>query len=149
MRKEIEPQSSSLPSGRIGFLALTLTSWAASNRVANTVVPPLALGEEEEHEAEQRERLGERDTEEHRGADRALHLGLAGHRLDRVADHEADARGAVHDAGTDRLQTRLELTGLLGGEEKRGHGFLSPVGCEGLLVLGVERVTEVHRGEQG
>ena len=84
-------------------------------------------------EAEQRQRLGERDAEEHGGADRALHLGLAGHRLDRVADHEADAdagadgRGAVHDAGTDGLQTVLDFARLRGSEEQRGHGFLSPV----------------------
>ena len=85
------------------------------------MVRPLALGEEEEHEPEQRQRLGERDTEEHGGADRALHLGLAGYALDRAGDHEADAdaradgRGAVEYTGNEGLQTGLELTGALGG----------------------------------
>src|SRR5712692_6567302 len=121
MMNAIAAQRISLPSGRIGFFALTLTSVAANSSVASTD-SPLALGEEEEHEPEQGERLGERDTEEHRGADRALHLGLTGHALDGAGDHEADtdARAdggrAVDDAGADGLQTGLELTGLLGGE---------------------------------
>ena len=42
---------------------------SASEQVQRTRDPPLALGEEEEHETEQGERLGERDTEEHRGSD--------------------------------------------------------------------------------
>src|SRR5712692_5485327 len=141
MTNAIAAQRISLPSGRIGFFALTLTSLAASSSVASTD-GPLALGEEEEHESEQSERLGERDTEEHRRADRALHLGLARHGLDRVADDEADAdaradgRGAVHDARADRLETGLELTGLLGGEKDCGHDDLSP-GCVRLrLVVG-------------
>ena len=64
------------------------------------------------------------------------HLGLAGHRGDGVADHDADAdaradgRGAVDDAGTDRLETVLQLAGLLGGEEEVVH-------VVSLLVLGV------------
>ena len=64
-----------------------------------------SFGEEEEDEPEQGERLGERDTEEHRRADRAGPLGLAGHRGDGVAHHDADAdagadgRAAVDDAG--------------------------------------------------
>ena len=97
---------------------------------------PSALGEEEEDEPEQRERLGERDTEEHRRADRSGHLGLAGHGRDGVADHDADAdaradgRGAVDDAGTDRLETVLQLSGLLRGDV-RGRA------CQSLLVLGV------------
>src|SRR4051794_10498980 len=133
MTNAIAAQRISLPSGRIGFFALTLVVFsAASTRDAN-MTAALALGEEEEHEPEQGERLGERDTEEHRGADRALHLGLAGHALDRAGDHEADAdagtdgRGAVDDTGADGLQAGLELTGLLGGEEDCGHDGFSPV----------------------
>ena len=88
------------------------------------------------------------------------HLGLAGHGLDGVADDEADAdaradgRGAVDDAGTDGLQTGLELTGLLGGEEDCGHDVSLLVECGCLsdrrsgLVLGVQRVAEVDGGEQ-
>ena len=98
----------------------------------------LALREEEEDETEQGERLGERDTEEHRRADRARHLGLAGHGRDGVADHEADAdagadgRGAVDDAGTDRLQTGLELAGLLGGEQGADEALLVSPSARGV-----------------
>ena len=51
-------------------------------------------------------------------------LGLARHRGDGVADHDADADAradggaAVHDASTDGLETGLELTGLLDCEEQ-------------------------------
>ena len=60
---------------------------------------PLSLGrvlEELENETDEGERLGERDAEEHRGPHLAGHLGLAGHRLDGLADEETDA-----DAGAD------------------------------------------------
>ena len=49
-----------------------------------------------DHEADEGERFGEGDAEEHRGADHAGGLGLAGHGLDRLADERADA-----DAGAD------------------------------------------------
>ena len=64
--------------------------------------------EDEDHEADQRQRFGEGDAEEHRGAHHAGRLGLAGHRLDGLADEVADAdawadgREAVGQAGTDR-----------------------------------------------
>src|SRR5688572_10598620 len=59
--------------------------------------PPLTRDDEREHEAEERERLGERDAQEHRGADHAGGLGLTGHGSDGVTHHDADA-----DTRTDR-----------------------------------------------
>jgi hypothetical protein len=92
---------------------------------------PFALGEEEEDESEEGERLGERDTEEHRRADRSGHLRLAGHRGDGVANDDADAdarangRGTVDDAGTDGLEAVLQLSSLLRGDNEVVHVSLS------------------------
>src|SRR2546423_5037961 len=91
IRNEIAPQKISLPSGMIGFFALTSVAWSAAANSRYRTYSPLALREEEEHEAEQRQRLGERDTEEHGGAHRALHLGLSRHRGDGGTDDVADA----------------------------------------------------------
>src|SRR5215831_17584630 len=102
---------------------------AISARMRVRTVPPVrvsARDDERENEAEQRERLGERDSEEHRGAHRARRLGLARHRGDGVADHEADAdagadgSGAVDDASTDRGEP-LGGVGRCGGEEEMQH----------------------------
>src|SRR4051812_43330535 len=126
--KLIEPQRISLPSGTIGFFALTFSACSAASSTARYMTAASALGEEEEDEPEQRERLGERDTEEHRGADRAGHLGLARHRGDGVAHHDADAdarangRGTVDDAGTNGLEAVLQLSGRLGGDQQVVHG---------------------------
>ena len=100
--------------------------------------------DEGEHEAEERERFGERDAEEHGRSHHAGRFGLAGHRGDGVADHDADAdaradgRAAVDDASTDGLETGRELTGLLDCEEQSNdltqHLFLL---IARVLVLGV------------
>src|SRR4249920_1828107 len=106
MKKLMTAQTISLVSGTIGFFAFTLSAATSAARTP-CMTAPSALGEEEEDEPEQRERLGERDTEEHRGADRSGHLGLAGHGRDGVPHHDADAdarangRGTVNDACTD------------------------------------------------
>src|SRR5215204_4669837 len=63
---------------------------------ASVLVPGRDSDDERQHEAEQRQRLDERDTEEHRRAHHAGRLGLPSHRLDRLAHQEADA-----DAGAD------------------------------------------------
>src|SRR3712207_93996 len=76
-------------------------------RVGQASLGPLS-DDEAQDEPEERERLGERDAQEHRGADHARRLGLARHGLDGLADEEADAdagadRGeAVHEALADR-----------------------------------------------
>src|SRR4029077_15009078 len=62
-----------------------------------------------DHEADERERFGEGDAEEHRGADHAGRFGLTGHGLDGLTDEEADA-----DAGADGRQAVGE-TGADGG----------------------------------
>src|SRR6516165_2901550 len=52
--------------------------------------------DERRHEADQGERLGEREADPHVQRDAAGGLGLPGHGLDRVPEHQADA-----DAGAD------------------------------------------------
>src|SRR5687768_11782159 len=91
--------------------------------------PPSAGHDEREDEAEQGERLGEGDAQEHGGAHHAGGLGLAGHGADGVADDEADAdagadgSAAVDDASTDGGEALDELAfGLL--SEDGQHGFL-------------------------
>ena len=67
-------------------------------------------GEEEEDEPDQCERLRECDSQEHRGANHAGSLGLAGHRLDRRSgdeadtDARADGREAIADQGDRSLE---------------------------------------------
>src|SRR5262245_42121058 len=134
-----KPQIISLPTGRIGFgafsslvLVLVPPSWASNTSmpcvadtetvtVAKATASPLADGsgvleQDEDHEADQGQRLGEGDAEEHRGAHQAGRLGLAGHGLDGLADDVADA-----DAGADGGQAVGE-TGAGGGSIVLGIG---------------------------
>ena len=88
---------------------------------ARASADPLLSGEvdeDEDHEPDEGERLGEGDAEEHRGADHAGGLGLAGHGGDGVTDDDADADAradggeAVDEAGADGRQAVDELAGL-------------------------------------
>ena len=136
MAKQMTAQKISLLSGTIGLFAFTSSACSAASSTARCMTDALALGEEEEDEPEQGERLGERDAEEHRRPDRSGHLGLAGHRGDGVAHHDADADaradggGTVDDAGTDGLEAVFQLSSLLA-RRLRGRA------CQSLLVLGV------------
>ena len=97
---------------------------------------PLSAGDDErEDEAEERERLGERDAEEHRRSHGAGRLGLAGHRGDRVTDDQTDADAgadggaAVDDASTDGRQTLVWWSAFAPGRagdgaEPRGFSLL-------------------------
>ena len=114
----------------------------------------VSAGDDEgEHEPEERERFGERDAEEHGRADDAGRLGLARHRGDGVADHEADAdagadRGAaVDDAAADCGQTRLELAGILSGRVGGSTDTCGPPGWNS--VVGVHGTADVHGSEDG
>src|ERR1700731_946263 len=94
----------------------------------------IAISEDEAgDEADQRERLGERDTEEHVGADRALPLRLTSDALDRLTDDDADA-----DARADGCQTvadgaealeRLRGVGGILGQVREAHEFHFPFCC--------------------
>src|SRR3954469_12233947 len=137
------PHASSLTSGAIGLGPLsstvvsaspvvwgrwTTTAWPAPVMVTVTVITMLLEAEEDEDdEADQGERLGEGDAEEHRRADHAGSLRLAGHGLDRLADQVADAdaradgRQAVGEAGRDCLTEVDEvITGAVEGAENSG-----------------------------
>src|SRR5205085_1494186 len=116
----------------------------------------LLADDEGEDEAEERERLGEGDAEEHGRADHARRLGLAGHGRDRVADHEADAdagadgRAAVDDAATDGREALLELAGVLRSEKRNRQGVVLLDGtARGDLVLWMHRAADVDGGEDG
>src|SRR3954454_10327798 len=63
-----------------------------------------------EDETDEGERLGERDAEEHRRPHVAGHLGLAGHRLHRLADQvtDTDAGADGGEAVTDRTEAGLQ-----------------------------------------
>src|SRR4051812_16606553 len=105
---------------------------AISARMRFRTTPPSAGDDEREDEPEQRERLGERDPEEHRGSDGAGRLGLARHGGDRVADDQADADAgadggaAVDDASTDRGQPLGGVGSCLGEEEMEQSHVGSP-----------------------
>src|SRR5665213_1036453 len=76
--------------------ATAMPTAAISARMCFRTVARLAGDDEREDETEQRERLGERDPEEHRRANGGGRLGLARQGGDRVADDQTDA-----DAGAD------------------------------------------------
>src|SRR5215204_3432647 len=116
---EPKPQASSLASGAIGLRSVsgaacsssssppssvatrrTATTASVTDTTAVSTSTPHGTGErsgsgelqeDEHHEADQGERLGEGDAQEHRGAHHAGRFGLAGHRLDRLADEVTDA----------------------------------------------------------
>jgi hypothetical protein len=77
----------------------------------NTSDPP------RERDAEQRERLDQPDADEHGRTDLTGVLGLASHRLDRLADQDPQA-----DAGADRGETDDEplADGLQTGSDING-----------------------------
>src|SRR4051794_39544666 len=108
------PQMISLTSGRIGFGAFWVLS-AASSKNGCTADSSGELQQDEHDEADEREGFGEGDAEEHGGAHHAGGLGLAGHRRDGVADHDADAEarteggGAAADPGTDGTEALQDL----------------------------------------
>src|SRR4029079_4918235 len=77
-----------------------MVSRPGADDVTITLTPGLLAGrsgrsgelqEDEHHEADEGERLGEGDGKEHRGAHQAGRLGLASHGLHRLADEVADA----------------------------------------------------------
>src|SRR5690606_33690162 len=80
--------------------------------------PASALAEEEDDEADERQRLDEGDAEEHGRADHAGRLGLAGHGLDRLAHEVADA-----DAGADGAEA-VGQGGQAGVVDATAGGFL-------------------------
>src|SRR4051794_27413120 len=97
------------------------TAPAASNSATSSfrmrIEGLLTRDDEGEDEAEERERLGERDTEEHGRTDHAGRLRLARHRRDGVADDEpdadagADGGAAVDDATADRGESGRDVRG--------------------------------------
>src|SRR5438552_15947076 len=92
-----------------------------------------ARDDEGQHEPEERERLGERDAEEHGRADHARRLRLARHRGDGISDDEADTdagadrRAAVDDAAADRGEARRDV--------RRGLRRLSKYGKHSCLLV--------------
>ena len=102
---------------------------------------PLLTGDDEgENEAEERERFGERDAEEHRRLDLTSRLGLTGHRRDGVADDDADAdagadgRAAVGNASTDGRKTLDEFASVLGTEDRQRWKMCSS-NCDSLFLV--------------
>src|SRR5205807_7224088 len=135
-----------------------MPSTAVSARMRFRTFAPSAGDDEREDETEQRERLGERDPEEHRRAHGAGRLRLTRHGGDRVTDHQTDADAgadggaAVDDASTDGGQTLGGVGGRLGEEEEMEQShvgspccFFSESGC--WSVRGVHRAVDVDRGE--
>ena len=98
------------------------------------IVRPQPFSRKTRTKPNERERLGERDTEEHRGAHHARRLGLASHGGDGVADDEADADAradggaAVDDAGADDLEAFVDVGRLLC---KHGKHWILLVSCPG------------------
>src|SRR4051794_31036597 len=113
----------------------------AASAVRIRMMASSARDDEGKHEAEERERFGERDAEEHGRADHAGRLRLAGHRRDGVADDQpdadarADGRAAVDDATADRGETRRDVRRGLRRLSKYGKHFDFSLGgqCSGCM----------------
>src|SRR6478672_2266730 len=99
-----------LLAGRSGFLR--------EDRKADDEHERSSLDDERERDAEQRERLDQPDPDEHGRADLTGVLGLASHRLDRLADQDpkadagADGGEPDHEPLADGLQTGSDINGL-------------------------------------
>src|SRR5262245_28339568 len=117
MPNVISPTMSSVRLGISGFC-----SEAARRRImAATSRSGVLLDEERDGDADQRQRLGQRETDPHVGGDPARGLRLPCHGLDGVPEDQADA-----DARPDRGQAvgeRPEVNDVngLGGREDGGH----------------------------
>src|ERR1700684_4357767 len=93
MKNAIRPEISSGALGTSGFWLPLCARW----NMEDTPWGFRLLGNEErDGDTDQRERLGECEADPHVSGDPAGRLGLAGHGLDRVPEHQADA-----DAGAD------------------------------------------------
>src|SRR5579859_5645233 len=116
-KKPISPMISSVADGMSGFVADASARWCIT--MQSPALASSVREDERHHDADQRERFGERETHPHVGADHARRLRLAGHRLGGVAEDQADAH-----AGAD-------------GREAVGNGSEPP--CDG-GAAGGERV---------
>src|SRR5215469_12085886 len=72
--------------------------------------------DERRHEADQGECLGEREADPHVQRDPAGGLGLAGHGLDRVTEHQADADARADGGQTVGDGAEVDAYHLAGGE---------------------------------
>src|SRR5215469_12914137 len=104
-RKRIVPIMNSGHEGSSGFV--DAVSAARGIIMRSLPEPGSVLEDERRHEADQRERLGQREADPHVQRDAAGGLRLAGHRLDRVAEDQADA-----DAGADGGETVSDGAGV-------------------------------------
>src|SRR3954453_6285250 len=114
---------------------------------AMTFSPPMRLGEEEGDQAEdervEHDRLGEREAQPLDRRDLVAHLGLAGDRLDHLAEDvaDADARADRAESGADAQGDRLDrLGGFLaatarGGEDVGDDSWVDEVHGRASLVL--------------
>ena len=104
------------------------------------------------HEAVEEARLGEREAEPLDAGDLVAHLGLAGDRLDDLAEDDADADAGAHGAEAaahaegDRL---ARVRAVVGGGEDEGEERLRALrGLLWLVGLG-DRAAEVDGSERG
>src|SRR5579859_1476269 len=125
--KVIVPMISSV---RVGTSGSCDAASARKCMVASLPAMLLILEDERGYEADERERLGQREPDPHVQRDAPGGLGLAGHRLDRVAEHEpdTDARADSREAVTDRADVDLEHRGRgrAGGENGGKRHVFSP-----------------------
>src|SRR5262245_23233582 len=84
--KAMMPTMSSLVFGRSGLVLSCARVTAATTFTS----APRLLDGEGEHEAEERERLDERQTDEHRRPHHRRRLGLAGDAFERLADQDTE-----------------------------------------------------------
>src|SRR5215472_12610708 len=119
-KKRIVPMMNSGHEGSNGLY----DAWSAASEIMVRSLPGRGssgvVEDERRHEADQSERLGEREADPHVQRDAAGGLGLPGHGLDRVAEHQADADARAD--GGETVPERSEahdvdrLSGARGGE---------------------------------
>src|ERR1700751_3886778 len=121
-----------ISSGQVGISGFCAAASARGGVISACPFPALSSSgfeEERPHEANQAQRLGQREANPHVKRDPAGRFGLAGHGLDCVADEQADA-----DAGADGREAvpegteALDVNRLGGGENgRRVNHFFFPL----------------------
>src|SRR5215469_18129633 len=114
MKKPIAPTMTSTQLGTSGFGELAAASWL---NMGGYLFRGVLLDEERDCDADQGERLGQREANPHEAGDPASCLGLTRDRLDRVAEDEADA-----DARADSREAVRQRTQVLEAERLRDIG---------------------------
>src|ERR1700761_8938942 len=117
--KTTVPMMNSGQVGSSGFCAVSaarLITWYSLPSKCQAVPGSAVLEDERRHEADQGQRLGQREADPHVQGDAAGRLRLTGHGLDRVAEDQADADARADGRETVTDSADVDVQRRAGGE---------------------------------